>query len=67
MASSLRMRPAIYLGKLRPWRESCFAPIATHQHLPLSTTLILQGSEGYAKLMSLNEKRKSCPWSPLPG
>ena len=32
---------------------------------PLNTALILQGSEGYAILMSLNEMRKSCPWLPL--
>ena len=32
---------------------------------PLNTALILQGSEGYAILMSLNEIRKSCPWLPL--
>ena len=52
-------------GKWRPWRESCFALIATHQHGPLNTALILQGSEGYVILMSLNEMRKSCPWLPL--
>ena len=64
MASSLRMRPAI---KLEPWRESCFALIATHEHGPLNTALILQGSKGCAKLMNPNEGRKSCPWSPLLG
>ena len=52
-------------GKWRPWRESCFALITTHQHGPLNTALILQGSEGYVILMSLNEMRKSCPWLPL--
>ena len=54
-------------GKWRPWRESCFALIATHHHGPMNTALILQGSEGYAILMSLNEKHKSCPWLPLLG
>ena len=43
-------------GKWRPWRESCFALIATHHHGPMNTALILQGPEGYAILMSLNEK-----------
>ena len=54
-------------GKWRPWRESCFALITTHEHGPMNTALILQGSEGYAMLMSLNEMRKSCPWLPLLG
>ena len=54
-------------GKWWPWRESCFALIATHEHGPLNTALILQGSEGYAMLMSPNEMRKSCPWLPQLG